>query len=387
VKNVVTRVPVQPTMLTWAADRAGQDEVRLTSKFPQYPQWVAGAADPTLKQLESFASYTHTPLGFLFLTEPPREEVPIPDFRTLANARVPRPSPDLLETIYDCQTRQEWYREYAQAESFEALSWVGSVSVQTPPEEVARVIAERLEFGPEQRAQLPSRNLSRKYLIEAIEALGGLVMVNGVVGANTHRKLRPEEFRGFALSDSLAPLVFVNGADTVGAQVFTLIHELAHLWAGDTALSEASLTVQSGKSQELWANKVAAEVLVPERELRQEYSGRVSQPELEKLSALFKVSTLVILRRIFDIGQLSWDDYQAAYSAEHQRLLQVMAERQTGSGGNFYNTQVVRVGKSFARAVISDAAEGRTLFRDAFALLGARKAKTYDELASAVVLS
>jgi Zn-dependent peptidase ImmA (M78 family) len=382
---MVTRVQVQPAMLAWAADRAGKDMAALTAKFSQYAQWVAGTADPTFKQLEGFADYTHTPLGLLFLREPPREEVPIPDFRTFGNAGVPRPSADLLETIYDCQTRQEWYREYAQAEGFEGLPWVGSVSGKTPPEQVARAISDSLVFGMDQRAACPTRDAIRKHLIDAIETTGGLVMVNGVVGTNTHRKLKPEEFRGFALSDPLAPLVFVNGADTVGAQVFTLIHELAHLWAGDTALSEASMTAKGGKNQELWANQVAAEVLVPRQELAKTYAGEVGQRELERLSAHFKVSTLVILRRVFDIGKLSWDAFQSAYCAEHRRTLDAMAERQTGSGGNFYNTQIVRVGRAFARAVISDAAEGRTLFRDAFALLGTRKAETYDELARAVM--
>ncbi|MDR1295129.1 MAG: ImmA/IrrE family metallo-endopeptidase [Bifidobacteriaceae bacterium] len=382
---MVTRVQVPRAMLAWAADRAGKDVATLTAKFSKYPEWITGASGPTFRQLESFAAYTHTPLGFLFLPEPPVEDVPIPDFRTFGSAGVPRPSPDLLETIYGCQTRQEWYREYAQAEGFERLSWVGSVSVKTMPVRVATAISDSLGLGMDQRAKCPTRYAIRKYLIEAIEAIGGLVMVNGVVGTNTHRKLKPEEFRGFALSDPLAPLVFVNGADTAGAQVFTLIHELAHLWAGDTALSEASMTSNQGKSQEVWANRVAAEVLVPERELSRVYSGQVGQRELEGLSRYFKVSTLVILRRVFDIGELSWSDYQGAYSAEHQRILDVMTERQTGSGGSFYNTQVVRVGKSFARAVISDAAEGRTLFRDAFALLGTRKTETYDGLARVVM--
>jgi Zn-dependent peptidase ImmA (M78 family) len=372
-------------MLTWAAGRSGKDDVALTAKFSRYPAWVTGAAEPTFKQLESFADYTHTPLGFLFLPEPPREDVPIPDFRTLGNTGVTRPSPDLLETIYDCQNRQEWYREYAQAEGFERLAWVGSVTVKTPPERVAQAIIDSLGFGMDQHRKYPTRDAMRKYLIEAIEAIGGLVMINGVVGANTHRKLNPQEFRGFALSDPLAPLVFVNGADTMGAQVFTLIHELAHLWAGETALSDASMTAKNGKEQELWANQVAAEVLVPQLELAKTFSGQVTQQELERLSGHFKVSTLVVLRRIFDLGKLTWDDYQAAYSAEHQRVLGVMAERKTGSGGNFYNTQVVRIGKAFARAVISDAAEGRTLFRDAFALLGTRRAETYDQLARVVM--
>jgi Zn-dependent peptidase ImmA (M78 family) len=167
--------------------------------------------------------------------------------------------------------------------------------------------------------------------------------------------------------------------------VFTLMHELAHLWAGDTALSDASMLAQADGSKEVWANRVAAEILVPTAELAKVATGPTTQAELERLSTFFKISTLVVLKRLFDIGKLTWDEYQSAYESERARILAVMAERQTGSGGNFYNTQVVRVGKNFARAVVSDTYEGRTLFRDAQALLGTRKVETYEELAKAVM--
>jgi hypothetical protein len=213
---MVARVAVRPALLAWAADRAGRDEAALSARFSAYLKWLTGEAEPTFKQLEEFASYTHTPLGYLFLAEPPKEEIPIPDFRTFGNAALSRPSPDLLDTIHDCQMRQEWYREYAAAEGMEPLPWVGSVTTRQDPAKVAQSISKAIGFDMAERAKCPSRDAMRKYLIDAIEGIGGLVMVNGVVGANTHRKLDPDEFRGFAMSDPLAPLIFVNGADTLG---------------------------------------------------------------------------------------------------------------------------------------------------------------------------
>jgi transcriptional regulator with XRE-family HTH domain len=112
----MTRVAVSPEMLRWAVERSRRGAEPLSRRFPALPVWERGEAKPTLKQLESFAKAAHIPFGYLFLPEPPDERVPIPDFRTAAATRIERPSPALLDTIYLCQQRQEWYRDYARTE-------------------------------------------------------------------------------------------------------------------------------------------------------------------------------------------------------------------------------------------------------------------------------
>ena len=109
----MNRVPVQPTLLRWARERAGYDADALTGRFPRLEAWERGEVQPTLKQVEAFAKATRTPVGLLFLAEPPIERVPIPDFRTVANVHVGHPSPDLLEIVFLCQQRQDWYRDFA----------------------------------------------------------------------------------------------------------------------------------------------------------------------------------------------------------------------------------------------------------------------------------
>jgi Zn-dependent peptidase ImmA (M78 family) len=365
-------------MLRWARERAALSLNGLAVRFPKLNDWEATTLQPTLKQLEAYARATHAPIGYFFLAEPPVERVPIPDFRTAAAQPIDRPSPDLLETIYLCQQRQEWYRDYLRSLREDALAFVGSFTIDTDIVVAADAIRTTLRFDLDERAQCPTWTDALRRFIEQADAIGVLVMVNGVVGNNTHRKLNPDEFRGFALSDAWAPLVFVNGADTKAAQMFTLAHELAHLWLGESALSDVDAAAAPQDRIESWCNRVAAELLVPLAVFRQHYRvGEELRGAMDRLARRFKVSTLVVLRRIFDLGGLTRAGFWQAYREERDRL----GAFTRGGGGNFYLTEAARVGKRFARAVVSNTLEGQTLHRDAFHLLGFSKLSTLRELA------
>lgn len=372
------RVGVQPELLRWARERANADVDSLVSKFPKYREWESGDVRPTYKQLEKFAKTVHAGIGFFFLSEPPKERFPLPDFRTIGNRPHRRPSIDLLDTVYLCQLRQDWYREFALMEGADPLPFIGSANLGEDVEAVAERIRSALDFHLEERRTLASWTEALRRLIEKSDALGVLVMVSGVVKNNTRRCLDPREFRGFALSDDLAPLIFVNGADTEAAQMFTLAHELAHLWLGTTALSNSRPDTFPEHHVEVWCNQVAAEVLLPLNLLRQEYHARAElHEELNHLTRRFKVNSLVVLRRIYDAHGLTHDEFRQAYDDELERLRAIPRS----SDGNFHSTRIARLGKRFARAVISDTLEGRTLFRDALRLLGISKMESFHHLA------
>jgi len=371
------RVAVKPELLRWARERAGLGLASLEVRFPRLEAWERGEENPTLKQLERFAKATHAPIGYLFLPTPPVERVPIPDFRTAGNARLDEPSPDLLDTIYTCQQRQEWYRDFARTTGEEPLPFVGSLHLTSDVETAAAGLRSSLGFDIEERRQLRTWTDALRRFIEQADALGVLVMVSGVVGSNNQRPLDPEEFRGFALVDPLAPLVFVNGADTKAAQMFTLAHELAHIWLGRSALSDTAPISAPSHQVEIWCNQVAAELLVPLALLRQEYRKDAElQGEVNRLAHRFKVSTLVILRRIHDAGGLTRDQLWEGY---HEELARLRAMPR-GSGGDFYLTLAARVSKRFARALVVSTLEGQTLYRDSLRMLGFSKISTFHEL-------
>lgn len=367
-------------MLQWARARSGIDDDVWVKRFRRYDTWVAGESNPTLRQLEEFARKTYTPVGFFFLDEPPTENIPVPDFRTIGDRPVAGGvTANLLDTLYICLARQEWYRDSQLLNGESPLEFVGTATLQTPPAQAANSMREQLAWTSRVRERFTSWDAALTKLRENAEAAGVLVMISGVVGSNTHRKLAPEEFRGFALADPFAALVFVNGADAKTAQVFTLAHELAHLWLGSTALSDVEPTSARNFDEERWCNQVAADLLVPMEEFESafDHAGEL-RSQLHPLAERFRVSTQVILGRIREMGALSWDQFTTELRIERERVAAIATER--AGGGNYYTTKPVQVGKRFARELIASTLEGRTTYTEAFRLLGVKKTSTFEGL-------
>jgi Zn-dependent peptidase ImmA (M78 family) len=382
----MNRVDVNPDIYRWACERARIAVPALAGRFPRLPDWEAGSAAPTLRQLEAFAAATYTPLGFFFLPQPPSEAVPIPDFRTVGSVGVTEPSANLLDTIYTCQQRQEWYRDFARTTGEDPLAFVGSVAQGADVVVTAATIRAGVGFDLDARERTPTWEDALRQFIGQVEDAGILVMVSGVVLNNTHRRLGTDEFRGFAIADPFAPVVFVNGADTKSGQMFTLAHELVHIWAGQSALSNAQPRELRAGATEQWCNAVAAEMLVPIAMMRQAFNRDAELgPEMQRLARRFKVSTLVILRRIHDIGALPRDAFWEAYDAELDRLRELGSRG--GGGGNFHFTEAARVSGRFARAIVASTLAGQTLYRDAFRMLGFSKMQTFRDFGRSLGVS
>ncbi|MBP7573399.1 MAG: ImmA/IrrE family metallo-endopeptidase [Rhodoferax sp.] len=365
---MVERIQVKPELIRWARERLGRDVDDFGARFKRLAAWESGEAQPTFRQLKDYAQATHVPLGYFFLPEPPIERLPMTDLRTLDNQWLSRPSPNLLDTIYVMQRRQDWLREEMIACEAEPLDFVGSAAISDSPLGVGREMRRIIGFEEGWAAMVNTWQEAVSILRLAMEKIGVIAFINGVVGNNTKRTLNVEEFRGFALCDEYAPLIFVNGADSKSAQMFTLAHELAHIWLGESALSDVHLGVYPTQDIEIWCNKAAAEFLVPENELRECWqSVKHEGSPFDSLARRFKVSPIVAGRRAMElrlVDRATFFDFYRDYIKREKR------HRAGSKGGNFYNTQSIRLGEHFPLTVFYAAKEGRVSFKEAYDLTG-----------------
>lgn len=354
--------------------RSGLTALELEERFPKLSGWLAGDSHPTLRQLEEFARVTHTPLGILFLTEPPREGWPVPYHRTAGGTLPPAPSPNLRDTLYMMRYRQLWLSAEVRRTDGRPLPFVGTARPDERPESAAARMREVLGLDPDWTAQQATWTGTLHFLRTRMEAAGITVVINSIVGNNTRRRLDAAECRGFALTDPYAPWVFVNGADYKANQLLTLAHGLAHIVFGTSAAYDLAELLPAGDPIELACYRAAREFLLPVVRLRGAWSTvHADADPVAQMVRQFKVSPTVVARLALDEHLISGATY-----ARYVRAYMEKEDRQArGGGGNFYLTQNLRIGVRFARRVAQAVAEGRLLFAEAYELTGL-SGKTFD---------
>ena len=368
------QITLQPEVLRWARERAGFSQEELAKKFPINVDRVTGwekTGKISIAQADKLAAKTYTPLGYLYLSEPPEEPLPIRDFRTRDDGPPRRPRPDLLDTIYQMQRRQSWMRDDLVEGGSDPLEFVGAYSMTDGHIEVAAAMRAALRLSYDWAEERSSWSEALRFLRNRLDEVGVLIVFNGVVGNNNTRTLDPQEFLGFALVDEYAPLVFVNSAYYIAAQIFTLAHEVAHLFIGETGLSSFDNLLPADDETERFCNQVAAEFLVPQAELQAYWpAARASDNPFQGIARKFKVSGIVAARRMLDLELIDWGAFLDFYE---NNKTQGQRRPTTKPNGNFWNTQRWRIGPSFASAVARAAREGRLLYREAYSLTGLKR--------------
>ena len=374
------QITLQPEVLRWARERAGLSRKTLADKINVAPDRVTDWEETgkiSIAQADRLAASTYTPLGYLYLPKPPAESLPIRDFRTRGKGPPKRPSPNLLDTVYKMQRRQAWMRDDLIECEEDPLPFVGAYSLTDDHTEVAAAMRAALRLPDDWAEARSGWRDALSFLRNRLDEVGVLVVFNGVVGNNTRRKLNRDEFQGFALVDEFAPLVFVNSADYVAAQIFTLAHEVAHLFVGETGLSVLNMLLPVENETERFCNQVAAELLVPHRALKEYWPAVQNRGDpYQVIARRFRVSKIVAARRLFDLRLIDRDTFFDSYNDFKG---QGISAPSTSGGGNFWNTQKWRLGPRFAAAVARAAREERLLYREAYSLTGLKR-NTFEKM-------
>ncbi len=380
----MTEAYVTAKVITWARERAKMTVEQVASglgvKADKVVAWEGGDARPTFRQAEEMAQRLRVPFGYLFLSSPPNEEIPLPDLRTIANRPISDPSPELIEVTQDALRKQDWYRQYRMADGAEPVHFVGRYSVEGGVDQVAESMRVTLAVNDDLRHAARNWEDFLTLLARNAEGAGVLVLRSGVVGNNTRRPLDVQEFRGFALSDSFAPIVFINAQDSKSAQIFTLAHELAHIWIGRSGVSNPDYKIRAGQQSspiDRFCDRVAAEVLVPIQGFMDRWSSEEDiDTNLDRLARQYRVSALVILRRALESGIIDQGDYGQHYDP-------LAIRKGGGEGGNYYLNIPVRNSKTFTLSLLAAAISDRVSYRDAATLLNVSMASVpalYDRL-------
>lgn len=378
---------INGTMIRWARERARLSPADLAEKCKTDPEtvlkWESGERAITVTKAKQLAKLALIPYGLLFADNPPEDKIPIADYRTHGSAAIRRPSPELLATIDDAKRKQGWYREYLIAEEFSPRDFIGKYDTNADPEFVAQEMKRILRVDDTEYSECQNWEGAFRYLVNHAEDAGITVIINSILINNTHRPLDVEEFRGFVLSDSYAPLIFINGKDAKAARMFTLIHEIAHLFIGESGVCDDTLTGIGTIPQEQWCNQVAAEFLTPKELFLQEWKeGESVDSNLDTIRRRMLVSRLVAIYRAYQLDLISYKEKQEFVSTEMAHFAAIKQKQKDTEGGpNHYVIKRFQTGRNLAQAVISEVRANRMLYRDAFHLLGVKNIEALNRFA------
>ncbi len=371
-------VSITPTIINWIISQIQMSE--LSKEVTDNLQaWKNGDKTPTFNQIENASKATGIPLGYFFLQTPPVEDVSLIEHRTMDSISLKNPSRNLLNTIHDMEMIQDWMREQLISDGFDPLDYVGKF--KTNDNKIDQSVRTILDIDIDWYKKVTDVD-PFSYIRNKMSNSGVIVMVNGVVGSNTHRPLNVNEFRAFTLIDKYAPLVFINSNDSNGAKLFSLLHEFAHICLGENSLfNDRYSTGEKVSKIETICNAIAAEIIVPQQLFAKEWntaiSGNTEKQAISKLASKFKCGTMVVARKALDNGLITFGLYKeisqlAVKNYNEQR-------KKKSAGGNYYNTLSSKIDKRFLSKLAASVAEGKTLYVDAYRFTNTNR-NTFDKL-------
>lgn len=330
--------------LEWAASKNGSSLSEFARTLYARENTAASITrgELTFAQIKKFAEQAKVPFGFLFLPTPPEKFTPaskLVDFRTVRNNEPL--SDDFLEIFKDVEHKQSWYKDYLVSIDAPKLDFVAKYKNRfaTSNTVIANDIRQTLKLN-EIANHIGNAEDYYNELVKYCENAGILVFKNSIVINNTHKPLSSDEFRGFVIADEYAPAIFINGQDTKYANIFTLAHELAHVWLGESGISDVD--ANSSNQHEVKCNAIAAEVLVPNNTFLEKWDANNQdiRTKIATLNNTFKVSELVIARIALTNNKINRDDYSTIQADVIRKWRESKAKQKESDGGPTFKIMV-----------------------------------------------
>lgn len=351
---------ITPVVLKWARESARFSEesiaIKMSVPIEKLQEWEVGTSQPTIKQAEKLAKTYKRPLAIFFLPEVPKDFQPLQDFRKKTANPLGTAS---IFIIREIQQKQSWIREVFENSNEAMLPFVGKFSLKDDASKIAKDILKILQISP---SQYFTGNPIKEWIDKA-EAKG--IFISRTSFIHSRLKLDSDEIQGFAIADPFVPFIFINSDDWKAPQLFTLVHELAHIWIAESGISnEIEFTFRKTEklnSVERHCNEIAANALMPS-EIMQHLNISIfnSAAEIYKISKTFGVSSFAFLIRAHDLGLISLDQYnrlKKTAESEFEAFLKKEAanrmnqKKQTG-GPNPYLLKLNKNSRLFTQVVL-----------------------------------
>ena len=344
-------IPVNKEVIAWARKRAGLSQNEAAQKFSKIAAWEAGTALPSYPQLEVMADEFRILIAVFFFPQPP-DVPPIQEtFRTLPDTEFEQLPRRIQQLLRKAKAFQLGLSELCQGRNpadqliTRELEFSARMSVDT----MAARVRSYLGVSLEQQSAWRNTDEALKAWRRALYRVGIFVFKDA---------FREESYSGFSLYDDVFPIIYVNNSATDTRQIFTLLHELAHLLfhtSGIDPLDDQYVQRLPERQHhiEVLCNRFAAQFLLPEKTFEAVFAGQpATERTAEILAARFHVSREFIFRKFLDRGLISQEDYRRAA----QRWAE---QRQEGSGGNPYWSKLTYLGREYVALAFSQYHQNR----------------------------
>ena len=377
-------VEIKPGILEWMSRQYEFNNLDMNWQ-KRLNEWLSGSRKPTFAQLQEICKKLHIPVGYLFLDAPPNEKLDILEYRTIKSEGLVEASNNLQDIVMEMEMIQDWMKQYMLENDYGPFPY-GTKKMDK--DEIVKALYADAGISVQWFESCADTREAFAYFRTLFSNLGITIMMNGVVGNNTHRKLSIDEFRAFTLFDDYAPLIFINGADSYNGRLFSLLHEVAHVWCGkDNLFNDVPGRGRGVSALERVCNAVAAEILVPNSMFKQVWKrnyidGDHLNSTIGDTAKVFRCGPMVITRRAYDNHFIT----RAIYLKMVKILCDSFKMKQNQSGGgNYYSTVQTRIDHRFFRCLVSSVQRGTTPYTTAFRLTHTNRS-TYDGLINRIAV-